>query len=71
MENIDFIGWVIQFGILINQDVLSLYISWKNRLKRTVLKVTPLISLSYKINKLGGWNNLLFNLCGIAYLHKL
>ena len=49
----------------------SLCISWKNRVKSAVSKVTALFSLFYKIKKLVWWNNLLFNLSGIAYLYKL
>ena len=67
----DFIGWVFQVGIFINQDTWILWIAWKTWMKSAVLILTAPISLFYRINKLGGWNNIIFNLCSITYLYKL
>ena len=50
---IDSSGWVYQFYIFIDQEASFLWISGKTRLKSAVSNVTALISLFYRINKLG------------------
>ena len=50
---IDSIGWVFQFYIFIGLEASFLWISGKTRLKSAVSSVTALISLFYKMNKLG------------------
>ena len=45
------IGWVFQFGILINQKDSFLGISRKTELKSAALSVTELISLFYRTMK--------------------
>ena len=52
MKN-DFIGWVYQFYIFIDQEASFLWISGKTRLKSAVSNVTALISLFQKMNKVG------------------
>ena len=68
---INFIGLIFPFGIYIFQESWILLISWKTRRRNAVLILTALISLFCRINKLGWWNNILFNLCSITYLYKL
>ena len=65
---IDSIGWVFQFCIFINQEAWILLISLKTRLKSAVLILNALISLICRINKLGGWNNILCNLIMIKLI---
>ena len=68
---IDFIGWVFQFDIFIDQKASFLLCYVKTRLKSAVSSVTALIILFYRMNELGRGDNILFNLFSIVYMYKL
>ena len=60
-------GWVFQFCIFINQEAWILLMSWKD----SSFNSHCTNSLFCRKDKLGWWNNILFNLYTITYLYKL